>query len=98
MYIIILAIFVLGYVLRYIRSKKTAIRTGYYVLMLIILVTIVMVCLFPDTMSLVWYLPAFPLSLIISNYLANVKSKLLGNVVLAILFVGVIVAQLRMSS
>ena len=91
--IIALVVFVFGYVLRYISSKKTAIRTGYYLLMLIVFITLLMVLIVPDTMPQAWYLLAFPLSFIISNYLANVKSKRLGFVVLVILFVGVIVAQ-----
>ena len=74
----------------YISAKKTAIRTGFYVLTLIAVITAGMVIAVPDMLPLAWYLFAFPLSLFISCFLANVKSKLWGNIVLAILFILVI--------
>ena len=89
-FIFVLVIITFLYTLQYISSKKTVVRTGYYVLFIIIAITVGMIFAIPDMIPFAWYLLAFPLSIFISCYLANVKSKLWGNVVLAILFIGVI--------
>ena len=85
--IIVLVVLAFGQVWRNISSKKTAIRTGYYLLILVVLVTLLMVLIIPDTMPQVWYFMACPLSLFLSNFLANVKSKRIGVIVLTLLFV-----------
>ena len=86
---IALAIIIFRHTIRYIGSKKTAVRTGYYVLLIIALITACMIIAVPDMLPLAWYLLAFPASLLISFYLANVKSKRWGNIILAILFCSV---------
>jgi len=90
---IMLVIFTLWYTLRYIGSKKTTIRTSYYVLILIAAFTVSMALIVPDNISQAWYLLAFPMSFTISCYLANVKSMRWGTFVLAIFFAGVVIAQ-----
>ena len=92
--IFVLVIISFLYTLQYISSKKTVVRTGYYVLFIIVAITAGMIFAIPDIIPFAWYLLAFPLSIFISCFLANVKSKLWGNVVLAILFIGVIVGLL----
>ena len=82
-----------GHLLRYIGSKKAIIRTRYYILMMTGGFTIGLAFIVPDIIPLAWYLLAFPMSFIISGYLANIKSARWGTVVLAVLFVGVMVAQ-----
>jgi len=82
-----------GHLLRYIRSQKVVIRTRYYILILIGVVTACMASVIPDTIPLAWYLLAFPISFIISCYLSNIKSVRWGTVALVILFAGVMVAQ-----
>ena len=89
----VLVVIIFGYTLRYVSSKKTAIRTGYYVLILIAVTALAIAFIIPDTIPQIWYLMSFPLSFIISFYLATVRSKRMRIVVLALLFVGVIVAQ-----
>ena len=82
-----------GYLLRFIRSGKVVIRTRYYILILMGVVTANMTFVAPDMIPLAWYLLAFPMSFIISGYLTNIKSVRWGTAVLAILFAGVMVAQ-----
>ena len=82
-----------GHLMRYLRSKKVIVRNGYYILLLIALVTVVLVIAIPDTFPFAWYLLAFPMSIILSNYLATVKLVRWGTIVLTVLFVGVVVAQ-----
>ena len=89
----VLAAIIFGYTLRHVSSKKAAIRTGYYVLVLIAVISLVIAFTVPDTVPQIWYLLSFPLSFIISCYLANVRSKRMKNIVLALLFIGVIVAH-----
>jgi len=87
------AIICLSYVLQLLRSKKVIYRTMYYVLILIIVATVGMVIIVPGTFLTAWYLLAFPLSYIMANYLANVRSKRWGTVVLSVLFAGVVAAH-----
>jgi len=87
----ILMIFTFGYTLRHIASKKTAIRTSYYVLVIIAVITVGMAFILSD--NTVWYLLAFPVSFTMSCYFASAKSIRWRTVVLAILFAGVIGAQ-----
>ena len=82
-----------GYMMRHVGSKKIIIRNGYYILILTAVITIALISAVPDMIPFAWYLLAFPMSFVISNYLATVKSMRWGNVVLIVLFVGVIVAQ-----
>jgi len=82
-----------GHLLRDVGSKKVIIRTRYYILILIGIITVGMAFVVPDMIPLEWYLLAFPLSFIISGYFANIKSLRWGTVVLIILFVGVMVSQ-----
>ena len=91
--VISLVIISFAYILRYVASKKIAIRTGYYILILFIVVTTGLIVIVPDIFPQIWYLLSFPLSYIISSYLATVKSKVWGTTVLAAIFAGVIVAQ-----
>jgi uncharacterized membrane protein len=82
-----------GYTLRYITSRKTTIRTGYYVMMLIAAITIGLAFAIPDIFPQAWYILAFPVSFTISCYLANAKSQRFGTVVLAALFLCVLITQ-----
>jgi len=90
---IVLIVFTLLYTLRYVSAKKTTVRTNYYLLILIAAVTIGMAAIIPETVPQAWYLLAFPMTFSFSCYLATVKSMRWGNVVLAFLFVGVVIAQ-----
>lgn len=87
----VLIIITLGYTLRHIASKKIAVRTSYYVLVFIAVITVGMAFIVPD--NTFWYLLAFPASFMMSCYFASVKSMRWGNVLLAIFFAGVIGAQ-----
>ena len=90
---ILLIIIAFGYMTQYIRSKKVVFRNRYYVLILIAIVTVAIIFVVPDTFPQSWYLLAFPLSFILSNYLATTKSIRWGTIVLSLFFVGVIVVQ-----
>jgi len=90
---ILLVMTTFGYMLRYIGSKKVILRNTFYVLILIAIVTAGMVFAVPDILPHAWYLLAFPMSFIISSYLATTKSIRLGTIVLALLFTGVAVVQ-----
>ncbi len=83
-----------GHLMRYIRSKKIVVRNGYYILILIAFITLVLSAMIPDMLPFVWFLMVFPLSFILSNYLATVKSIRWGTILLAFLFIGVIIAQI----
>ena len=78
----------------YISSKKTVVRTGYYVLILIAIATIGMISVIPDAFPMAWYLLSFPLSFVISCYLASVKSIRWGTVVFAVFLACVVVVQI----
>ena len=90
---IVLAVIIFGYTLRFIGSKKTAIRTVYYILILTAIITAGMIFIIPDMLPLAWYLLAFPISFIFSIYLANVRSLRWGTIILAIFFAGVIISH-----
>ena len=96
--IITLVIVASGYTLRYISSKKIVIRTGYYLLLFIAAITAGLTLIVPETIYHSWYLAAFPMSFIFSCFLANVRSKFLGTIVLTVLFTGVIVVQIAFLS
>ena len=83
-----------GYTLRYAGSKKTVIRTGYQILFLITVITVVMIFIIPDMFPYAWYLLAFPLSFTVSCYLATVRSARWATATLAALLAGVVVAQI----
>ena len=82
-----------GHLLRYVGSARVIVRTRYYFLILIGILTVGMAFTVPDMIPQIWYLLAFPVSFIISAYFAKIKSVRWGTVVLAILFAGVLVAQ-----
>ena len=90
---IVLFIITFGYTFRYVGSKKIAIRTGYYVMILIVAITVGMAFIVPDMIPMAWYLLAFPMSFSISYYLATIKSNFWGTIVLVAFFIGVTVAQ-----
>jgi hypothetical protein len=90
---IVVVIITFGHMLRYLGSKKIIIRNGYYLLILFAVITIGLAVVVPGVIPLAWYLLAFPMSFIISNYLATVKSVRWGAVILSVLFAGVMVAQ-----
>ncbi len=90
----LVGIFTFGYLLRYLGSKKIVVRNGYYILILIAIITVAMAVIVPDTLPLSWYLMVFPLSFILSSYLATVRSYRWGTIVLAVLFLGVVISQL----
>ena len=81
------------YALLYVGSKKTIVRTGYRILILIAVLTTGMVFLVPDTFPQAWYILAFPLSLTISCYLATARSMRWATIVLGALLAGVVVGQ-----
>ena len=84
-----LVIITFGHLMRYIGSKKVIVRNGYYILILMALVTIILAVSTPDIFPFVWYLLAFPMSFVLSNFLATVKSTRWGTIVLTALLVGV---------
>lgn len=90
---ILVVILIFRHLLRYIGSKKIIIRNGYYILIAIAVVTAALSAVIPDTLPWTWYLMAFPLSFFLSNYLTTVKSLRWGNIILASLFAGVLIAQ-----
>ncbi len=91
---IVLAIFAFGHLMRYLGSRKTFVRNGYYVLILIAIITIALSAIVPDSLPSTWYLIAFPMSFFLSNYLATVRSIRWGTIVLMVLFVGMMIAQI----
>ncbi|MDR2038410.1 MAG: hypothetical protein LBQ60_10855 [Bacteroidales bacterium] len=90
----VVGIITFGHLMRYIGSRKIIIRNGYYTLIAISIVILIMVAIIPDTLPLAWYLLAFPLSFFLSHYLVNVRSLRWGNILLWLLFAGVLTAQL----
>jgi len=90
----VMVIITFGHLMRYIRSRKVIVRNGYYILFLFAFVTIALAIIIPDTIPFVWYLLAFPMSFVLSNYLATVKSVRWGTIVLMVLFVGVAIVQI----
>ncbi len=90
---IAVVIITFGHMLRYLGSKKIIIRNGYYILLLFAIITVGLAAFIPGVIPLAWYLLAFPISFIISNYLATVKSVRWGTIVLSVLFAGVMAAQ-----
>jgi hypothetical protein len=82
-----------GHMLRYLGSKKIIIRNRYYILFLFIIITIGLAAVVPGIIPFAWYLLAFPMSFIISNYLATVRSVRWGTIVLFVLFAGVMAVQ-----
>ena len=84
---------IFGHMLPYVRSKKVIFRNRYYLLIMIGVVTAGMIFVVPDMLPQAWYLLAFPMSFIASDYLASTKSIRWGTIVLSLLFVGVTVAQ-----
>ena len=91
---LLMVIITFGHLMRYLGSKKVIVRNGYYILILMAVITIVLTILLPDTFPFAWYLLAFPMSFILSNYLATVKSARWGTIVLSLLFTGVAVVQI----
>ena len=89
---IILSVITFGHLMRYIRSKRIIVRNGYYFIILIALITFALAIIVPDTLPVLWYLMAFPLSFILSHYLATATVRR-GTIALALFFVGVIAAQ-----
>lgn len=85
---------ILRHLFHYLGARKIAIRNGYYILTVTILITLILTVAIPDIFPDIWYLLAFPLSFILSNYLSTVKSLRWGTVILACLFAGVFIAQL----
>ena len=90
---VVAVIITFGHLMRHLGSKKVIVRNGHYILILIALVTVAMVIVVPDTFPFAWYLLAFPMSFILSNYMATVKSVRWGTIVLTFLLVCVAVAQ-----
>ena len=90
---ILLFVITFVYTLQYISSKKVVFRNRYYVLAMIVVVTLGMIFIVPDTFPQVWYLLAFPMSFIMANYLNTIKSIRWGTIVLSLLFAGVILVQ-----
>lgn len=83
----------LRYSIHHLGSKKIVTRNGYYLLLLIAIVTLALPVVVPSSIPLIWYLMAFPLSFILSYYLATVKSAVTGTIILSVLFVNMIMAQ-----
>ena len=81
------------HLLQYVNSKKAIIRTRYYILMMMVIITVGMTFVAPDVIPYIWYMLAFPMSFIISGYLNNIKSLRWGAIILAVLLGGVAVAQ-----
>ena len=90
---VVLAIIAFGYMLRYLSSRKIIIRNGYYILVLIAVITVGLILVIPDTFPFIWYILAFPMSFIMSYYLAAIKSERLGEILLLLFFGSVIAAQ-----
>jgi len=84
-----IGVFALWRLFQYIVSKKIIFRNRLYILILIVVVTISLMIIVPDMFPQAWYLLAFPMSFIISNYLATTKSLRWGAVLLWILFAAV---------
>lgn len=82
-----------GHMLRYMRSNKVILRKRYFLLILMFFVSAGMVFFIPDLLPSVWYLLAFPMSFILSGYLATTRSLRWGTIVLLLLFAGVTVVQ-----
>jgi len=83
-----------GYTLRYIVSKKATVRTGYYILFLIVIITVCLAFAAPDVFPQAWYILAFPLSFTVSCYLSGVRSERYGNIILAALFMCALITQI----
>jgi len=90
---IAVAIIAFGHIPRYLESKKMIVRNRYYLVILMTVVTGGMIIAVPDMIPFAWYLLAFPMSFIMSGYLADTKSKRWGIIALSVLFVGVAAAQ-----
>lgn len=90
---LLMVIITFGHLMRYLGLKKVIVRNGYYILILMAVITVVPTILLPDTFPFVWYLLAFPMSFVLSNYLATVKPVRWGTIVLSLLFIGVAVVQ-----
>jgi len=90
----LLTLFTLWHTLRHVSSRKTTVRTNYYFLILIAVVTICKALIIPETVPQAWYMLAVPVAFTFSCYLAIVRSMLWGNVFLVLLFIGVVVGQL----
>jgi hypothetical protein len=89
----LLGIFGCGYLLRHIGSRKIIVRDGYYLLILITIITLIMTVVIPDIFPFSWYLLAFPLSFCLSYYLTYIRSVRRGNIFLLFLFISVGAAQ-----
>lgn len=85
-----IAFFSLLRLLQIFGSKKIIFRTRYTILILIVGITVGLMIIVPGTLPLVWYLLAFPMSFIIANFLATIRSLRWGTVLLLLLFIAVI--------
>jgi len=94
----ILVIVAFVHVLWYVGSEKVIIRNIYYVLFLMVVITVGKLFVVPQILPQAWYLLAFPMSFILSNYLATTKSKLWGTIVLSLLLAGVVANQIFLFS
>ncbi len=90
---IVVVVGIFGHLIRYFGSKKIIIRNGYYILIAIAIITLGLSLIVPDTLPLIWYLMAFPLSFFLANYLSTVRSVRWGTVIMALLFTGVVIMQ-----
>jgi len=91
---VVIGVFASWRLLQYIKSKKIIFRNRHYILILMVGVTVALMIIVPDTLPQACYLLAFPMSFIISNYLATTKSLRWGTVLLLILFAAVAAAQI----
>jgi hypothetical protein len=89
----LITILAVGYLLRYIGTRKIIVRNSYYTLLMITVLIILTTFIVPDILPFAWYLVAFPLSFFLSYYLANIRSLRLGNIVLWLLIASVGLAQ-----
>lgn len=90
---VVTVILTFGHLMRHIRSEKVIVRNGYYIMILIAIVTFILAIVVPDTLPFAWYLLAFPMSFVLANYLAMVKPAHWGTIVLMLLLAGVAVVQ-----
>jgi hypothetical protein len=89
----VITVFSILYLFHRVRSQKIIVRNGYYLLMLMLMLSCMITLIAPDTLPSAWYLLSVPPSFYLSYYLENSRSSFWNNAIITLMVVVTCVIQ-----